>query len=236
MSLKKVLSSITFLLLLNFTGNAQSEKEYLSVYDSIIGKENILITNGFFHLNTYRVNDHKNIYFSNENYAKGSVTYLNQNYYNLDLKYDSYNDELIYRPNGNSEKNGVILIQSNVASFEYDGLKFVNLNLKKTNDDDFIKGYYEEKIKNSTLVFYIKHYKSKREVFVDKNVLVEFSDQMEFIIYSNNKFNEISSKKSIINLFPENKSYINEYFKNNGDLRKKDKSAFFTKLFQNISQ
>ena len=215
---------------------AQEKEDYLITYDSIIGKENLAITNGLFHYNNYRVNDNKDIYFINEKYVTGSLNYLGQAYYNLSLKYDSYNDEIVYRSSGNSEKTGINLIKSNVNSFKIHGLNFVNLDKLDSEKNDFIKGFYEEKIKNNILTFYIKHSKSKREVFIGKNIFVEFSDEAEFVLQKDQKFNKINSKKSIINVFPDKKKSINEYYKKNSELKKKDKTLFFTNLLQNISQ
>ncbi|WP_339839275.1 hypothetical protein [uncultured Flavobacterium sp.] len=225
------------LLLTSFLGLfAQEKEDYLITYDSIIGKENLAVTNGLFHYNNYRINDNKDIYYSSEKYIAGSLNYLGQIYYDLFLKYDAYNDELVYRSSGNSEKTGINLIKSNVNSFKINELNFVNLDKIESENKDFIKGFYEEKIKNNTLSLYIKHSKSKREIFIGKNILVEFSDESEFIVYKDKKFNRITSKKSVINEFPDKKKMINEYYKNNSELKKKNKTLFFTSLFKNISQ
>ncbi|MFC4739012.1 hypothetical protein ACFO3U_03305 [Flavobacterium ponti] len=215
--------------------NAQEKEDYLTTYDSIIGKENLAITNGLFHSNNFRVNDNKDIYFMSEKFTIGSLNYINQLYFDVYLKYDAYNDELVYRPSGRSEKTGVNIIKANINSFQINGIKFININ-NDNEKDKVIKGFYEEKLKNSTLSFYIKHYKSKREVFVNKNVLVEFSDETTFVVKKNNIFSEISSKTSISKIFPEKRKIINEYYKNNSELKKKNKTEFFTNLLQNISQ
>jgi len=215
---------------------SQENEEILATYDSIIGKENLPITNGLFHYNNFRINDNKDIYYINQNFTIGSLNYLSQTYTDLNLKYDSLNDELVYRPTGKSEKTGINLIKSNVSSFHLNGLNFVNLDILKTEKPESIKGFYEEKIKNNTLAFYIKHYKSKREIFINKKVFIEFSDEEIFVVYTKNKYFEISSKSSIVLLFPENKKLIKEYYNNNLELKKKNKALFFSNLLQIISQ
>ena len=170
-----------------------------------------------------------------EKFVIGSLNYLNQSYFDIYLKYDAFNDELVYRPSGKSEKTGINIIKTNINSFQINGLKFINLN-KENEKHKFIKGFYEEKLKNNTLSFYIKHYKSKREVFVNKNILVEFSDETTYLVHKDNIFSEISSKSSISKIFPEKRKIINEYYKNNSELKKKNKTQFFTNLLQNISQ
>lgn len=216
--------------------NAQEKKELLITYDSIIGKENLLITNGLFHANNYRINNHRNIYFYDENFTIGSINYLGENYFNLKLKYDSFNDDLVYRPTGNSEKSGIILIKNNIESFEIHGSRFVNLNNFRSEKNKLIEGFYEEKIKRNLFTFYVKHYKSTKEIFVNKSVLHEFYDEKYFIIHKGDDFYKISSKNSIIKLFPDQKKYINQFFKDNDDLKKSNKVLFFTNLFQNISK
>lgn len=215
---------------------AQTKEDYLTTYDSIISKESLILANGLFHFNNYRVNDNKDIYYNSQHFVKGSLNYLDQIYYDLYLKYDAYNDELIFKPTGKSEKTGINLIKSNISRFKINDLTFVNLDKLNKEGDESIKGFYEERIKNNILSFYIKHSKSKREVFVNKEIFVEFTDESEFILYIDNSFHKINSKNSIIKLFPDKKKIINEYFINNSELKKKDKTLFFNNLFQNISQ
>ena len=233
----KLTFAICWLFLFSFQSIfSQTKENYLAVYDSIIGKENLPITNGLFHFNNFRINNNKDIYFLSESFTKGSLNYMGQYYSNLDIKYDALNDQIVYRPSGKSEKTGINLIKSNVNTFQINGLNFVNLDKVDVEKVEFIKGFYEEKIKNNTLTFYIKHFKSKREVFINKNVFVEFSDEVSFVIFTNNKYTLISSKNNITKIFPDKKKVINEFYKENSDLKKKNKTLFFTNLLQNISQ
>lgn len=233
----KLITVISLFFLLHFQNSfSQQNEEYLTIFDSLIGKENLPISNGLFHFNNFRINNNKDIYYGNEKFIKGSLDYLGQSYSELDLKYDALNDELVYRPSGKSEKTGINIIKSNVSSFQINGLKFINLDKKINESSKFINGFYEEKIKNNYLSFYIKHYKSKREVFVNKNIFMEFNDETDFIIFKDNNYTKLTSKSTLSKIFPEKKKIIGDYYKNNSELKKKNKMLFFTNLLQNISQ
>jgi len=70
-------------------------------------------------LNYDRVaNNNDRFYFSQ--YATGTVVYDTQIYNNLVINYDIYNDDLILKPNGESDKYPIILIKDKVQSFSID--------------------------------------------------------------------------------------------------------------------
>jgi hypothetical protein len=227
---------IGFLNLIFFsTSYAQLNKDYLTTYDSIIEKKNLIITNGLFHINNYRINNHKNIYYKEELFVVGEISYLGQNYYDLKLKFDIYNDDLIFNPIGNSENSGVILIKPNVLSFSIHKSKFVNLDLENKKGYDFINGYYEEKLTKNNFAFYIKHKKSKKKIIQNKNYVFEFNHEISFVVLKDEEYSRINSKASIIEIFPESKKIIIDYFKNNRNLKKSNSIMFYTNLFKLIT-
>jgi hypothetical protein len=211
--------------------NAQEKKELLITYDSIIGKENLLITNGLFHNNNFKVVDNQNIYFSSEKYTIGNIKYNDQLYFDLYLKYDTFNDDLIFRPKGDSEKNGIILPKDKIISFEIYDKTFRNIeNLEIENS--FPTGYFEEKFSSSDFKLLIKHKKTKKDVLIKNTLQNIFYPFEEYYILKNKKLERIKSKNKIIKLFPEKKDYINSYYKDFSNLKKTDKSLFYKKLFE----
>lgn len=209
---------------------AQENKEYSVTLDSIIGKENLIIANGLLHYNDYKINDKKNIYYNNELYTYGSIEYLNQKYYNLKLKYDVYNDNLIFKPAGEAENSGIILHKEKVSEFHIYNKKFININYNK-NIESEETGFFEVNLSKSEFIFLTKHTKSKKDLIIQNSLKYEFTDNETFFILKDNKLIEIKSKSTLIKIFPEKNKIIKTYFKNNIEIKKANKSLFYLSLF-----
>jgi len=222
-----------FFLLLLFCGITLYGQNNTSLYDwfdSKTGKENLAINNGKLLLNYDRViNKNDRFYFSE--YVSGSVIYDNQTYNNITFNYDIYKDDLIIKPNGDNDKSPIVLVKDKVGSFSFDQKKYVNLNYLQTKISDFISGYYEEGVVSNLLGFYIKHAKTRTERINSDGIYDDFTEKSYYVLNYKNEFYKISSKKSIVAIFPEYKTLINEYYSTNDYMIKLDKAKFLTSLF-----
>jgi len=193
-----------FFLLLLFCGitlYGQNNSSLYDWFDSKTGKENLAINNGKLLLNYDRVINNNDRFYFSE-YISGTVIYDNQTYNNITLNYDIYNDDLIIKPNGNNDKTS-----------------------------DFIGGYYEEGIVGNQLGFYIKHVKTRTERINSDGPYDDFTEKSHYVLNYKNDFYKINSKKNIIDIFPEYKKLINEYYSTNDYMIKLDKAKFLTNLF-----
>ncbi|SHM66722.1 hypothetical protein SAMN05444484_10847 [Flavobacterium chilense] len=234
---KKLFYLILFGIISNISNSyCQTNNETASVYnwfDSNIGIESLDFENGPAHLNFDRISNNQNRYYISENFEKGNIRYNNQDYFDLLLNYDTYSDELILKPYGESNTTKVNLIKENVSSFKIRNEKFVNL--KMTNSIPFKKGYYEEVlIKNSTTLF-IKHYKEKKKINKAEIDLIEFAPKYDFILLRENKFYQINDKKEIILLFPNDKKKINDFYFDYRSLKKDNPPLFMKNLLKSIN-
>jgi hypothetical protein len=212
---------------------AQNEKSVYIYNDSILSIENLPVSNGLFHYNSFNIANNLNIYYKNEKYISGDIEYQNQKYFDFDIKYDVYNDDLIFRPSGDSEKNGIILVKNNIVSFEIYDTKFINIE-KIDIEDLQEKGYFEESYSTDDFKVLIKHFKTKKDV-LSKSVLQNvFYDSSKIFILKNRKLKKINSKNNIIKLFPEKKELINNYFKDYSLLKKTNKQLFYKNLFKKM--
>jgi hypothetical protein len=230
------ISFYTLLLLVSYTSQSQNDSSVSlhDWYDSKVGKENLDINNGKILLN-YDIILKNNDRFYFNNYTLGSIVYDNQLYNNVLLNYDVNNDELIIKPNGENDRMPIVLNRSKVNSFKVNGKNYINLDLKKTDNEFIMSGFYEEVLIYNKVNFYIKHKKDRRQIINDNLVFDDFTTITSYIILYKNQYYKITNKKSLIIIFPELKKAINEYYSNNESIEKSNKIKFLEDLFKYIN-
>lgn len=212
--------------------NAYSQKSIEDVFDNTIGKYNLPLNNGKFYFNTYRTNTTHPFYFSDK-FILCTIKYDHQDYNKVNLKYDINRDVLVFKPFGESENYGTILIEDKVDEFILHNKKFVNLRILSSQISN---GFYEQNFITKNFLFYIKHKKKKKESIKNQEIFMEFETFNEFLILKNNSYIPIKNKKDIINLFPIYKKEINKFYNENVKLENENKTEFFEKIFRFIDQ
>lgn len=232
---KKTYLTFIFTTLLSINCSLYSQNKIEDLFDSKVGKENLPLNNGVFYFNTLKTLDTHQFYNTNK-YSSETLIYDNQFYNTVNLKYDSFRDVLVFKPYGESENFGIILIQQKVSTFTLKNRNFVNLSLITKDSLKDIKGYYEEHLKGKHFTFYIKHKKDRREFIKNQVTYTDFEIYNEFLILKDNIYHPIKSKNSITNLFPMYKKEINTFYSDNSKLSKDNKTEFYEKLFRFINQ
>lgn len=233
---KKSAFLILFGLFINiYSIRSQTNNNDTSIYnwfDQTVGKENLDLNNGVLYTNPYRTIDNNNLYFLNDKFEKGNVTYNGQIYYDASLKYDIYRDLLILNPHGVSEFIGVSLNTDKVDSFTILNRNFVKVCKEQYNLPEFSTGYYETSLFNENFIFYIKHSKSSQKKIKDDSSYYYFKDNNHFYLDYKKTLYPINSKSDLIKLFPERKKQINEFYVMNSDIRKSDLNEFMKNLMK----
>lgn len=233
---KKLLHFVLFGVFLNiYTSYCQSNNE-ISLYNSFdknIGVETLDFENGPAHLNFDKTINNQHRYYISEDFKQGSIRYNNQDYFDLLLNYDIYNDELVLRPYGELNTTKINLIKENIDCFKIGNEKFVNL--KTINTTSFKKGYYEEIPTGNNITLFIKYYKEKKKTNKAELDLIEFIPRHDFILLKENKFYLINDKKEIITLFPNSKKKINDFYFTYRSLKKDDNPLFMKNLLKYIN-
>lgn len=212
--------------------NVYSQKSIEDLFDNTIGKHNLPLNNGKFYFNTFKTNT-THPFFISDKFILCTIKYDHQDYNKINLKYDINRDVLVFKPFGESENYGTILIENKVNEFILHNKKFVNLSL---SNSQISNGFYEENFVAKNFIFYIKHKKSKRESIKNQEMFMEFEIFNEFLILKNNSFITIKNKKHIVNLFPNYKNEINTFYNENDKLENENKTEFFEKIFRFIDQ
>lgn len=227
---------LTFLLTLavNILAAQTSEEVLTKYFDQTIGSENLDINNGSVHVNEFRILNNKHRYYPADNFETGTVTYNNQQYFDIPLKYDLYKDILVYKPK-NSDIISINLIHDRVAGFTINNKKFIYINSLLFPLNPIKTGYYEENLSGKDFIFYIRHHRDKREVLKGASVFNEFDDNYEYFIKRDGIFNKVSTKKDLIKLFPDQKRKINDFYSASGKLKKTNEPLFYEKLITYVN-
>ncbi len=220
---------------LKLSAQINNDQSIYNWFDTKVGKENLDLNNGTPHLNPYKTVGDNNMYYISDKFSKGDVRYDNQTYYDVNLKYDIFKDELILNPFGESENIAIVLIQQKIESFTINDTKFVKIEKKENNLPEFSTGYYEEKKLATDFIFYIKYHKDIQKGINDNGVFYSFKENDSFFIDLKNKTYQIKSKNDIIRLFPEQKKQINAFYFMNTEIQKSDLNEFMKKLMKYIN-
>lgn len=220
-------------LLLIFSLSCFSQnKEFIKHNDSIVGYENLPYYNGIVYTNKYPITSKNTNQFLENKYTKGVLQYNNQTYFDLSLKYEVFNDILLFKPNTQLILE-TSLITKQVDFFILNNKKFRKIETIST-DSTYNSGYYEELEINDKSKLYIKYKKTIKTDPSSDKVSYIFYDYKIYYIFYNNKLEIISNKNSIINLFPTYKKEIKKYYRENMALKEKNIQLFYQNLFKTI--
>ena len=223
-----------------FTANSQTstEESIYNWFDNIIGRENLDLNNGQFYTDTYKTIGTNNMYLFTNKYTIGNINYEGQDYYNVNIKYNVYKDELILNPYGESEHIGIILIQDKVGSFYINDKHFIKINQNESSLSELTTGYYQLERINDNFNFYIKYHKNLAKRINDDGVYYNFPEDNTFFISFENVFYSTDSKNDLTKIFPHQKKRINDFYSTNRNLKISDYNQFMINLMKyiNISQ
>ena len=236
----KKLPYITYLLLvcllLNNSLFAQetSQSSYYNWFDNLIGVENTGLFDGIQYKEQYRTINEKHKFYNSPRFLKGNLIYDEQPYYNIDMKYDLYEDVVLIRLD-NPDGGDVILqlIKSKIKEFTINGNRFINLDYNTTITEVSL-GFHEVLFQKNEIVFYKKNKKSKKDRLDQKILYSEFNDDSNYKLFYNNEFYDIKSKRNLIKIFPDLKKEINAFHDKNRSLLDSNPDAYMLQLMKSI--
>lgn len=224
---------IVFSLLLSTTAFCQSsynEKPFFQWFDNLINAKNSNLINGVFHSEKYETKEGHDQYYLTRDFLIGDLVYDNQAYFNVNLLYDLYSDDLILGFYENDLLLTIQLIKDKVDSFSMNNKSFTRL----MDQESGISGFYEVLVKTGELTLYNKHLKRRFRYIDDQQVYYKFKKKTNYLVHYQNDYKEIHTKKDVSKLFPEKKTFINDFFSSNNYLLNSDKDKFMVLLFQQI--
>jgi hypothetical protein len=219
-----------------FSFGQEAEKKLYNWFDNTIGLENTTISQGVKYKENFLIHNDKHPFYKSFEYVNGSIMYNGNLYNNVYLKYDLFSEEISILLKG--EQKSIITIQlfkNAIDSFTIYNTHFVKVI---SENDKLNRGieYYEEAYKSNFIKLLIKYSKERKEVLYKRKIYFEYvKKKNNYLVFYNNEYIKIKSKKSILKAFPKQKSYIVSFFKTNKLLRKKDFDRFLTNLIKGLS-
>ncbi|UMB52676.1 hypothetical protein MKD41_10045 [Lutibacter sp. A64] len=229
---KQIIVFFVFILnSISFYGQTNSSQEnYYKWFDAVVGVGNTDLYNGIQYKRSYNTINKNHEYFLSSDFIKGTVLYSNQPYFDVYLKYDIHNDELIAQLPSVKSNNTIQLIQQKVSSFSISGHSFVKLSAEG------VSGFYEVLFEDSNIKFYKKYIKTIKKHLDKDFAYYVFTEKESYLLYYNNEYYQIKSKSNISKVLPNLKKDINLFYKNNTNLRKMNYELFLSKLSGYLSE
>ena len=208
-------------------------------FDEIIGKSNSGIYIGIQYVEHYRTLNENHKFFINPNFSIGSVVYSDQPYYNLELKYDVFEDQLLLRNSDQPILPTIVLEKSKISSFDIEGHNFINFP-NNQEDEEAPIGFVETIVSNDSITCYQKHQKQLRTRLNDKIRYFEFKNKNSFYIYYKGEYYQINPKSSMTSIFPDYKIEIKALESQYKNIKKEDQVSYLKsvldELFKLMSQ
>lgn len=223
-----------FLNISNIHSQSSNKTAVYNWFDKTINNESLPINNGKLHTNFDKIIGTSDRYYNSDKFISGSLGYSEQEYFDVQLKYDIYKDELILKSPG----EGMIeinLIKENIQYFKLYDKRFFNLTIDKPVVLNVRGGFYEENLIGKNFIFYIKHYKEKKEILKGSEFFIDYYYKNEFILFTEGKYTVINAKNELLKLFPNEKNKINDYYLMNRNLRKENEVRFMENLMRYIN-
>lgn len=234
-----IISRLAFLFAVVYAFNLQAQQEdqrdYYNWFDEQVGIENTGLFNGIRYKEGYRVKNGKHKFYKNPEYQTANLWYDGQPYYDIPLKYDLFEDQLIISLQTGTGSSIIQLLKEKVTGFQLDEKQFVHLRgIEVFKSNDQVDGFYQVLEEGNSLILYKKHRKLSKKVLEKKAVLYEFrNDDLYYILYEN-LFYPIKKKTDLLKIFPERKKQINAFFSGNKYLMDTDYDLFMTQIADRI--
>jgi hypothetical protein len=187
--------------------NTSTNGSHYNWYDAIVGVENTGLYVGYEYKDQFRITEDFHKFFQSHDFITGNLTYNGQPYYDQQLKYNLFDDELIIKLRNKGGETIMQLIKDDLYGFSINGHQFVKFS--NIEDDKGNDAFYEV-LRDHPSVKLLKRHSKRRIKKLDKNVIYyEYKDRkpLYFIVHENVSY-EVRSKKDFLNIFPEHKEEI----------------------------
>lgn len=216
-----------------FCGFSQTNlKETYEEYDQKTGLTNLAVYNGTVHINKDVTTKGEHRYLLNE-FNETTVSYNGESFFNIQTKYDLLNDVLVIQPANSSSNIGINSITSKIDFFIISKTDQIFVNLQKQDIKNATAGYYESLLADE-ISLYKKIWKVTYKRILEGKSYDIFREKSDYFLTYKNTLYSISSKRSLIDIFPNEKVLIEEYFKKQRALEKENYPKFLKNLITQL--
>ena len=212
--------------------NGDQEKIYQD-FDNIIQIENSGIIEGFEYVEIHRMINNKHKFFKTFDFVPGTVFYDGQPFFNVDIKYNVFEDILLIQIQNNQGKTIFQPFESRLDAFMLQNRTFENVKAAETGPE--LAGIYEVLFETDRLKVLKKHRKKEKTLLDKEVVYYEFSaDEPQYFYWADDNL-EILSRTNLINSFPEEKLKIRNFYRSKRKEAKNNLDVFIQNLFKMLS-
>jgi hypothetical protein len=206
------------------------ETEFYNWFDEIIGRENTAIFNGVEYVEKHVMINEKHKFFLTSLFKPGTIYYEGQTFYNVNMKYNIFEDLIIVRlPRTAGGEDSFQLHSEKVQGFDIDGHKF--LNITSENEKSGMTGIHEIIYETEEIKLLKNHV---RKIFLKRDSSYPYHEFNNpgagYAIYSNGEYNTLQNRRDILRFFPGYENIIKDYYKDQSKLQKSDPDNFYTGL------
>lgn len=241
--LRKALRTVTlaaFLLFfsLNSIFSQTIDKQHYAWFDARIGLQNTGLSNGTRFLDSYKIYKGQHQYYRDSKFLVGDLVYSGQPYFDIDMKYDLFRDELVAAIPFRSNLSIIQLVKKEISSFSIEGRTFIRIDGKEAQGpaDQNQTGFFELLHDDSSYKILKKHRKTDRTVIDDKVLYHRFKEAYFYFLYRDGQFFPLQKKSDWIELYPESRKDINTFYRTNRKMLKTDQDKFVTWLSLRVYQ
>ncbi len=212
----------------------EAHKNNYKWFDEQIGLQNTDLYNGVRYVTQFRTLPNDFRFFKNDDYHLAKITFDQQPYYDIPIKYDLFQDEIVAKLQGSNGESIVYLNKFFISEFSFLDKTFVQLNSQSSNEP--VQGFYELAVYNEPIELYIKYYKQKKEFIKQKSLYHKFSLKVSYLLKYEGQYYVVSSKSDIQKILPNFKKQINSFFQANKKIKKDNPTEFMKMLALNLNR
>lgn len=195
-------------------------------FDKVIDQRNTDLSYGIYFKDKYRKKGLKNHnYYKVNDFRVGKINYRDQLFEDILIKYDLIDDDVIILITKGYESSQIRLHKSLIEKFSIGTKEFFN-------NSQF--GFLEKLLTAEKITLFKKHKKRKHKQLDNDFKYFKFTYIPYYLINYNNKSYVVKKSKDFINVFPDQKKIIKQFFKDENKLRKKDYEMFLISLCKKI--
>lgn len=167
-------------------------------------------------------------FFISPDFVTGTVTYNNILYNNVPLMYDLVKEEVVIRDAYG--RNKITLHNERISDFTLLNHHFVKLTADTLNSSVIRTGFYDLLYNGRTGVYKKQVKKILESITISQGLRRTIDEQVAYFIRKDNKFYEVSGKKSVLRILKDKKKNIQQFIKKNRLNLRKQKDYSLTEI------
>ena len=192
----------------NVFGQTESNITLYNWFDSSTPNSNKAVSNGYQYIEKYRVINNKHPYFKSPDFKLSTLTYKDQPFFKVNLKFNLYEQELILLSPQTENRKILILDNNLVNDFKIEDHYFEKIDFKSSNQrNDNI--FYEVIVSEKDVKLYKKHSKKLKKKKNENTIFYEFSNNNSYYLFKNNALIKIENIGTFRSIYPDKKQIIN---------------------------